>query len=167
MAARKASDDMVSQAQTVNNSAIGKAVAVLGALRNANGPMTLTAIAEAIGVAPSSAHSILSHLLKESMVLQVQDKRYELGPQVFYLGAGFARSTPVYRATWMELVDAAAELSVTSAVAVPWGDTFLVLNSHRAGRTNVAMPFGGRVPLDASSWGKVYFAWAGVKPPPS
>lgn len=158
-------DGIMSTALPANSSAIGKAVAVLSVLRNSRGPMTLTAIAEAIGVAPSSAHSILSHLLKESMVLQLQDKRYELGPQLFYLGAGYAGSTAVYRATWMELVDAASELGVTSAVAVQWEDGFLVLNSHRSGRANVAMPFAGRVPLDASSWGKVYFAWSGAKLP--
>jgi IclR family transcriptional regulator, KDG regulon repressor len=123
--------------------------------------MTLTAIAEEIGVAPSSAHSILGHLLGEAAVVQDHDKRYQLGPRLFYLGAAYARNTPIYRSTWMELVNAAQELTVTASVAVPWSQHHLVLNSYRAGLTNLAIPFGGRIPLAASSWGQVYYAWSG------
>ncbi|MFD9663082.1 IclR family transcriptional regulator [Rhodococcus sp. NPDC059968] len=143
------------------SSAIGKAFAVLQVLRHSAGSMTLTAIAEEIGVAPSSAHSILGHLLGEGAVVQVHDKRYQLGPQLFYLGSAFARNTPIYRSTWMELVNAAQELGVTASVAVPWNRHHLVLNSYRGGASNVAIPFGGRIPLDASSWGQVYYAWSG------
>lgn len=147
--------------EAIASSAIGKAFAVLRVLRNAAGSMTLTAIAEEIGVAPSSAHSILGHLLTEGAVVQVQDKRYQLGPQLIYLGSAYARNTPIYRATWMELVNAAQELRVTASVAVPWNRHHLVLNSYRATVTNLAIPFGGRIPLDASSWGQVYYAWSG------
>ncbi|MER5671043.1 IclR family transcriptional regulator [Pseudonocardia alni] len=147
------------------SSAVGKAFAVLKTLRHASGALTLTVIAEEIGVAPSSAHSILGHLLAEGAVTQLPDKRYLLGPQLFYLGASFARGTPIYRSTWMELVSAAADLGVTAAVAVPWDGHHLILNSHRAGESEVAIPFGGRVPLAAASWGKVYYAWSGEAPP--
>jgi DNA-binding IclR family transcriptional regulator len=151
--------------ESTTNSAIGKAFAVLQALRDAPGPMTLTAIADNVGIAPSSAHSILSHLLGVSAVVQVQDKRYQLGPQLFYMGAAFARGQAIYRSVWMELINAAAEYRVTAAIAVPWKDHHLVLNSHRSGGSEVAIPFGGRVPLDAASWGKVYYAWSGDKVP--
>lgn len=147
------------------NSALGKAFAVLQTLRDSPGPMTLTAIADSVGIAPSSAHSILSHLLGVSAVVQVQDKRYELGPQLFYLGSAFARGQAIYRSVWMELINAAAEYRVTAAIAVPWKDHHLVLNSHRSGGSEVAIPFGGRVPLDAASWGKVYYAWSGAPVP--
>ena len=123
--------------------------------------MTLTAIAEQVGIAPSSAHSVLSHLQSEGVIVQMGDKRYQLGPQLFYLGAAFARGTPIYRSMWMELVNAAGELGVTAALAVPWDSHHLVLNSHRAGESEVPIPFGGRVPIDAASWGKVYYAWSG------
>jgi IclR family acetate operon transcriptional repressor len=147
------------------SSAIGKAFTLIRALRRAASPMTLTALAEAVGTAPSSAHSILTQLLEAGAVTQDKEKRYSLGPSMFYLGSAFARSTPIYRSIWIELVTAANEHAVTAAIAVSWEDHHLVLNAHRAGDSNVAVPFGGRVPLDAASWGKVYYTWSGATPP--
>jgi len=57
------------------------------------------------------------------------------------------------------------ELAVTTALAVTWENHHLVLNAHRAGDSTVAVPFGGRVPIDGSSWGKVYYAWSGASVP--
>ncbi len=159
---KKETIDMPADRNT--SSAVGKAFAVLRTLRRTTSALTLTGIAESVGIAPSSAHSILMQLLAEGAVLQDQDKRYQLGPAAFYIGSGFARGTRIYRSIWMELVNAANEQSVTAALAVPWEDHHLVLNSHRAGH-GVAVPFGGRVPLDAASWGKVYYAWSGASLP--
>lgn len=148
-----------------SSSAIGKAFAVLAALRGATSPMTLTSVASAAGVAPSSAHSILNQLLEQDAVVQDEEKRYRLGPVMLYLGASFARGTRAYRSVWIELVTTANELSVTAALAVPWDGFHLVLNSHRAANSDVAVPYGGRVPLDAASWGKVYYAASGAAVP--
>jgi IclR family transcriptional regulator, acetate operon repressor len=146
-------------------SAVGKAFAVLRVLRRSPNPMTLTAVAESVHIAPSSAHSVLTQLLKEGAVVQDADKRYELGPALFYLGSSFARGSRIYRAVWMELVQAANELAVTAALAVEWDGHHLVLNSHRAGDSDVRVPFGGRVPIDGGSWGKVHFAWSDAELP--
>jgi len=143
-----------------SSSAIGKGFAVLEALRKQS-PMTLTALAAATGMAPSSAHSIVNQLLEVDAVTQDEEKRYQLGPVLMHLGASYARSTSAYRSVWIELVTTANELSVTAALAVPWDGYHLVLNSHRAAKSDVAVPYGGRVPLDAASWGKVYYAVSG------
>lgn len=127
--------------------------------------MPLTALAADIGIAPSSAHSILTQLVDQGVVVQDGDKRYQLGPAMFYLGSAYARATPVYRSVWMELVTAANEHGVTAAIAVPWEHHHLVLNAHRGGDSDVAVPFGGRVPIDAASWGKIYYAWSGEAVP--
>jgi IclR family transcriptional regulator, KDG regulon repressor len=127
--------------------------------------MTLTALASGIGIAPSSAHSVLTQLIEQGVVVQDGDKRYELGPAMFYLGSAYARATPIYRSVWSELVTAANEFGVTAAIAVPWEDHHLVLNAHRGGDSDVAVPFGGRVPIDAASWGKAYYQWSGAEPP--
>ena len=141
------------------SSAIDKGFAALATLRAASAPMTLTAIAQETEVAPSSAHSTLGQLLAQGAVVLDENKRYQLGPALHALGASYARRTPVYRAAWMELVNLANDLRLTAAIAVVWGDQHLVLNAHRAQGSNVAIPFGGAVPLAASSWGKVYYAW--------
>ena len=148
-----------------STSAIGKAFRAIRVMRRSPGPLTLTALASGIDIAPSSAHSILTQLVEQGVVVQDADKRYQLGPAMFYLGSAYARATPIYRSVWSELVTAANEYGVTAAIAVPWEHHHLVLNAHRGGGSDVAVPFGGRVPIDAASWGKVYYAWSGEAVP--
>jgi DNA-binding IclR family transcriptional regulator len=146
-------------------SAVGKAFAILRVLRQAPVPLSLTAVAEQVNIAPSSAHAVLTQLLREDAVIQDADKRYQLGPSVFHIGSSFARGARIYRSIWMELVQASNELGVTAVVAVEWEGHYLVLNSHRGGDSDIAVPFGGRVPLDGGSFGKVHFAWSGAELP--
>lgn len=151
--------------RTNTSSAVARAFAVLRVLRRAAEPLPLTRIAAEVGIAPSSAHSILNQLLAEAAIMQDGEKRYALGPSVFYIGSAYARSSRIYRSIWMELVSAANELAVTVALAVPWEEHHLVIAAHRAGDSDVAVPFGGRVPLAGGSWGKVYYAWSGTSTP--
>jgi DNA-binding IclR family transcriptional regulator len=146
-------------------SALEKGFAVLEVLRDSQVPLTLTAIAELTGVVPSSAHATLNHLHKLDAVQLTEHKRYTLGPAVHYLGASYARATPLYRSVWIELVNVANELGVTAAIAVEWKRRHLILNAHRGPGSDVAVPFGGSIPLTAASWGKIYFAWSGADLP--
>jgi len=145
--------------------AIAKAFAVLRVLRSAPTPLPLTTIAEEVGLAPSSLHSILAQLVEQDAVHQDDDKRYDLGPSLFYIGAVYARDSRVSRAIWFDLVTAANELGVTAVLAVTWADHHFILDTHQAGEFNIAVPQGGRVPLDAGSWGKAYYHWSGIEPP--
>lgn len=148
-----------------STSSIGRGFSILQVLRQAKQPLSLSAVAKEIGIAPSSAHSVLAQLLASEAVVQDDAKRYALGPVTLYIGAAYARGTAIYGVAWTELVNAANELGVTAVLARPWNDVHLILNSHRAGDSNVLVPLGGRVPLDAGSWGKVYFAWSGDPQP--
>lgn len=145
-------------------SALNKAFRVIRLLRRTNGPLALTEIARSLRIAPSSAHSIVGELVSEGIVVQDPDRRYRLGPATFYLGASYARSVPIYRSAWNSLVEAARELALSAVVAVPWEEHHLMLAVHQNGGPDVEVAFGGRVPLDAGSFGKAYFAWSGVKP---
>jgi DNA-binding IclR family transcriptional regulator len=145
--------------------AIAKAFTVLRILRKAAAPLPLTAIAAEAGLPPSSLHSILTQLLEQDAVCQHEDKRYDLGPALFYIGAAYARDSRVSRAVWSDLVTAANDLGVTAVLAVTWAEHHFILNTHRAGEFNIAVPQGGRVPLDAGSWGKAYYVWSGAQPP--
>src|SRR5581483_6714358 len=146
-------------------SSISRAFEIIRVLRRTSSSMTLTSLAEAVGIAPSTAHSILTELLAQGIVDQDGDKRYRLGPALYYVGSAFARGTPVYRSIWMELVDLANEFELTASVAVPWDDHHLILMSHPGGRGGVDVAFGGMVPLQGGSWGKAYYAWSGREIP--
>jgi DNA-binding IclR family transcriptional regulator len=132
-------------------------------LRRATVPLSLSEIAESLGIAPSSAHAILRVLLSEDVVTRDRDKRYRLGPALFYLGASYARQRPIYRAVWDDLVQLAHDLGLAASVGVTWSNHHLILAVHQNGGPQVGLGIGSRVPIQAGSYGKVYYAWAGVK----
>jgi DNA-binding IclR family transcriptional regulator len=139
---------------------------VIGLLRKATGPQSLTDIAKGLKIAPSSAHALLSVLLKQGIIAIDADKRYQLGPAIFYLGAAYARNTRIYRTIWNDLVQAAHDLDLAAAIAVPWEQHHLVLAVHQNGGPRVGVAIGSRIPLQAGSFGKVYYASVVGKPPP-
>jgi len=154
-------DGSTNRGSSNSGGAVGRSFSILRVLRRSSAPLPLTAISDEIGIAPSSAHSVLMQLLAQNAVVQDGDKRYRLGPAMFYIGSAYARGSSLYRAAWSELITSANELGVTAALAVPWENHHLIISSHRAGDSDVSVPFGGRVPIDGGSWGKVHFAWSG------
>lgn len=137
----------------------------IAVLRRASTPLSLTEIAKTLKIAPSSAHAILNVLRAEDVVTIDRDKRYRLGPAVFYLGASYARNTPIYRATWNELVALAHDLGLSTAIAVPWQDHHLILAVNQYARPPIGLGIGSRVPLQGGSYGKAYYAWSGARIP--
>lgn len=145
-------------------SAVTKAFSVLRLLRRSPTAVSVSEVARSVHIAASTAHAILSELQAQGAVTQDGDKRYRLGPATYYLGASFARSAPISRGIWNELTEVARELSVTAAIAVPWENHHLILNVHQHGDGELEVAFGGRVPIDAGSWGKAYYAWSETRP---
>jgi IclR family acetate operon transcriptional repressor len=143
------------------SSAVSKAFNIVRLLRRSPAPLTLTEIARGVKIAPSTAHSLLSELHDQGVLIQNGERRYHLGPSLFYYGASFARAAPIYRSTWRDLVLLGNELSLTAVVAVPWENHHLILDVHGTGAAGLDVAFGGRVPIDAGAWGKAYYAWSG------
>jgi DNA-binding IclR family transcriptional regulator len=144
--------------------AVAKAFNVLRLLRRSPTPLSVSEVARSVHIAVSTAYAILSELQAQGAVIQEADKRYRLGPAIYYLGAAFARSAPISRGIWSELTELAQEFSVTAAIAVPWENHHLILNVHQHGDGELEVAFGGRVPIDAGSWGKAYYAWSLTEP---
>src|SRR5258708_35865313 len=138
---------------------------ILWFLRRSSTPVSLTDLARELKVAPSSVHSGLATLLKHGAVSIDADKRYQLGPAIFYLGSVYARNAPVYRAAWPDLVRVAGELKLSAAVAVPWENHHLVLSVHQFPGARLGVAVGSRIPLDAGSYGKAYYTWSGAHLP--
>jgi IclR family acetate operon transcriptional repressor len=135
-----------------------RAFGILGLLRRSTRPVGLSAIAKEQQLATSSVHAILSDLLAVDAITIDSDKRYWLGPNLFYLGSAFAANSAIYRGAWNELIDLAQELQVSAAIAVPWERHHLVVAVHRNSGRGPALTPGTRVPLDGGSYGKVYYA---------
>jgi DNA-binding IclR family transcriptional regulator len=145
--------------------AVNKAFSIIRLLRRSPSPLTLTEIARSVKIAPSTAHSVVSELLAQGVLIADGDRRYRLGPSLFYYGAAFARSASIYRSTWRDLLELSREVSLTAVVAVPWQNHHLILNVHPSGSPGMEVAFGGRVPIDAGAWGKAYFAWSNEELP--
>jgi len=146
-------------------SALAKAFGVIRHLRRSEAPLALGEIARSVKIAPSTAHSILAELVAQGAVIQTRDKRYRLGPSTFYLGASYVRSLAIYRAIWSDLVEIARELSLTAVIAVPWENHHLMVSVHPNGGRDLDVALGGRVPIEAGSFGKAYFSWSGAEIP--
>lgn len=144
--------------------AVHKAFSVIRLLRRSQTPLSLSEIARSVKVAPSTAHSIMRELLAQGAVTQDSARQYRLGPATFYLGAAYVRSVPIYRGVWNELVELSREIRLTAVIAVPYENHHMVLNVHHE-TPGIEVAFGGRVPIDAGSWGKAYFAWSGEDVP--
>lgn len=138
---------------------------VISGLREAGRPLTLTEIAASTGTAPSSVHSMLAALVSRQVVAVNGAKRYSLGPALLQYGASYAKRTPLYRAAWRPAVQLAHDTGMTAAIAVPWRDRHFVLAVHDEPNAAVGLSVGSLVPLDAGSYGKVYYAHSGAALP--
>jgi IclR family acetate operon transcriptional repressor len=138
---------------------------VIAALRDAHRPLSLTEVARAAQLAPSSTHSMLSALLSRQVAVINADKKYSLGPALFHYGTSYAKQTGLYRSTWRGVVSLAHEYGMAAALSVPWEAHHLVLAVHDEPDAAVRLGIGSRIPLDAGSYGKIYFAYAGVAGP--
>lgn len=138
---------------------------VIALLRRTPTPLNLTGIARGVEIAPSSAHAILNTLRRHGIVTLDRDRRYGLGPALFYLGASYARNTDIYRAAWNEVLPVAHQLQVAVAIAVPWDDHHLILAVNQHDGPRAAVGIGSRVPLQAGSYGKAYYAWSDAETP--
>src|SRR5438094_7895834 len=123
-------------------SAHARAFGILGLLRRSARPLGLSGIAKECKLATSSAHAILTDLLAIGAVTVDNDKRYTLGPRVYYVGSAYAVNSPIYRGAWNALIDLAQELKVSAAIAVPWDRPHLVIAVHRNSGRGPALPPG-------------------------
>jgi DNA-binding IclR family transcriptional regulator len=136
-----------------------RSVAILSLLRKTTRPLSLSAIAAELHIATSSAHAILSDLLELDAVTIDSDRRYSLGPRMFYIGSAFVSSSPVHRVAWPDVVELAHELGLSAAMATIWDNHHLILAVHDGpGRREARLIPGARIPLAGGSYGKVYYA---------
>jgi DNA-binding IclR family transcriptional regulator len=145
-------------------SAVSKAFRVIWLLRRSPEPLNLSEIARSVSIAQSTAHSVLKELLAQGAVAQDENRRYTVGPAMFYLGAAYVKQVSVYSRIWDSLVSVADDVRLTAVIAIPWREHHLILDVHQNPQPGVDVAFGGRVPLDAGAWGKAYYAWSAERP---
>jgi DNA-binding IclR family transcriptional regulator len=140
--------------------AVDRALSLLAAFRDDDGPLTLTELAARTGLHKSTALRLFSTLLDRGFLRRLADGRYHLGPAPLRLARLYQRSfrladvvVPVLR----RLSDATGE---TAAFFIRDGDSRICL--HRVEPTRpvrAAASEGDRWPLDRGAAGKVLLAF--------
>ncbi|MDW4499243.1 IclR family transcriptional regulator [Sulfitobacter sp. D35] len=135
-------------------------VTVLVALARNRGPMGLTELAQAIGMAPAKAHRYLASFVAAGMVTQRGSSgAYDLGPLAAEIGiAAIARVDPVNSAA-DRLAGLVEETGLSATLSV-WGSHGpTVIRWEKAARPLVTtLGLGTVLPLTRSATGRVFLA---------
>ena len=113
-----------------------RALRVLRFLASQADPVTLQAIASAVGIPRSTAYHLLDVMIEEGFVVHLpEEHRYGLGVASFEVGSGYARQEPLQRiarralAALVDLVGQSAHLAVLHG-----RDVLYVLEERAPGR---------------------------------
>lgn len=137
---------------------IARAFAVLGALED--GPRGVTDVAERVGLPKSTAARMLTTLVREGAVEQLEnDARYRLGARIAMLGRAVEPTRDLISIARPHLVELAAAVGETAGLSVPDGDVVHYVDQVDAGHeVQVRDWTGTRVPMHAVPSGQVFLA---------
>ncbi len=133
-----------------------RALGILNRLANADDGVTLTEIAQQVGLSPSTAHRLLTTLEQERYVhFNAEQKLWSVGVQAFVAGNAFLKTRNLVAAArpHMRALMEESEETVNLAVEDQFEAIYLSQIECRQMMRAFARP-GGRVPLHCSSVGK-------------
>ncbi|NNN20092.1 MAG: IclR family transcriptional regulator [Acidimicrobiaceae bacterium] len=121
-----------------------------------NETVGVSEVAEAVGIAPSSAHRMLKTLCSCNFAVQAPRRRYSRGPAFFWLGEGSIQTHKTLRkllGPWLEEIT--SEMGETSHLVVLEGCSIRFLMSVEANREFRVTSRAGRLyPAHRTSSGK-------------
>lgn len=139
--------------------AVDRALAILDALAAQDG-LTLSDLARALGLAPSTTHRLLGTLAARRLAqVDPATQGWSVGPAAVRLGAAFLRRGGLAERARPLLDRLAADSGETAVLVVPEGDAALVVaEAAGAAGLRVVLPAGSRLPYHASAAGKALIA---------
>jgi IclR family acetate operon transcriptional repressor len=140
--------------------ALARALSVLDHLAQAEGGLTLTEVAQRAGLAPSTAHRLLTTLEGVRYVrFDPEGRLWTVGVQAFIAGSGFLRTRDVVRMARPHMRALMEESGETANLAVPDQDTAVYLAQVECREMMRSLArLGARVPLHCSGVGKALLA---------
>lgn len=147
--------------QEVKVQSINKAVQILEIMAGKKCPMALGEIAELSGFPKSTLHGLVSSLRELGLVEQSPlDGKYSLGLHLFELGCAVTETWDVTSIAKPYLQNIAQRIGETAFIAVRDRDDTLILDQAEANNPlRVAVSSGTRMPLHATSQGKLFLAY--------
>jgi DNA-binding IclR family transcriptional regulator len=151
-----AADGPATPGRTYAVSSVDNALTLLGALRD-HASLAVKEGAELLGVAPSTAHRLLSTLQSHGFVTQdPSSRRYGAGPALLAVALASLRRVDVRRIGRPHLVALAAETRETVSLAVAEGTSVRFIDSVEGPELiRVASRTGEVLPAHVSSVGKI------------
>jgi DNA-binding IclR family transcriptional regulator len=146
----------VEQAGTVS-----KAVRVLEALRRAERPTSLGALADGLAMPKATLHRLLASLCIHDLVEQQADGRYALGIGLVRLGLSAQAGDPFVRVARLELEREAQTFGETFfLVGARAGRLFVLDKVEGTGLLRAAPNVGAEVPIDSTASGRLFLGLA-------
>lgn len=134
--------------------------AILRVMAEANGPMKLRDIAEAVHVAPAQLHPYLVSLRAMQMVEQTETGLYGLGPFALQLGLSRLRAQDAYHEAILRIASLAEETGLMVALSV-WGlhGVTIVHVRENIARIHANVRAGGGFALTSTATGRLFVAY--------
>jgi IclR family acetate operon transcriptional repressor len=139
---------------------IGRALAILGLLRESKGGLALTEVSRSLSLHMSTAHRILRALVNAGYVTQNAEERYRLGREAHLLGQAAQRELGFDIV--MPLLEDVAHRTGESANLVmrDGSEAVVVLRIESTQPLRFTQPIGTRIPLHCTSTGKALLAFS-------
>lgn len=133
---------------------------VLRYLASQADPVTLPAIAAAVGLPRSTAYHLLAVMVEEGFVVHLpEEHRYGLGVAAFEVGSGYSRQEPLQRIARRPLAALVDEVGHSAHLAVLHGrDVLYVLEERAPGRPPLVTDVGVRLPAHLTASGRAVLA---------
>jgi DNA-binding IclR family transcriptional regulator len=133
---------------------------VLRFLASQADPVTLQAIASAVGLPRSTAYHLLAVMEEEGFVAHLpEEHRYGLGVASFEVGSGYARQEPLQRIARRPLAALVDAVGQSAHLAVLHGrDVLYVVEERAPGRPPLVTDVGVRLPAHLTASGRAILA---------
>jgi DNA-binding IclR family transcriptional regulator len=140
--------------------AVGRALSLLMAFRDGDGPLTLTELAARTGLHKSTALRLFASLLHYGFLRRLPDGRYHLGPELLRLAQLYQQSFHLTEVVVPALRRLSEVTGETAAFYIRDGDSRICLHRVEPARTvRATASVGARFPLDRGASGKVLLAF--------
>ncbi|MEV4254739.1 IclR family transcriptional regulator [Spirillospora sp. NPDC049652] len=143
------------------STSVVRAMRILDLLAHSDEALTLTEIADRLGIPKSTAHGILRDLVAESFVAPSKPAAYGIGLKAFEVGSAHLRRVGVAGVVAPELARLTRALGVTSHYAIlDRTDAVYLCKEDPPGLgVRLASSVGARLPSHLTAVGKACLAW--------
>jgi DNA-binding IclR family transcriptional regulator len=122
--------------------------------------LSFTELAARLDIPKASAHRLCTTLIEANLITQQPvTRRYMLNSHALWIGSGYLRHSPVYRAAFFPMQAVARQLPGTVQLGVLDQDYVLFIHSvGYSGAPDAFADVGLRRPLNATASGKIFLA---------